>query len=210
MATDHDLEALRRDVRYLLDRTAIQDCIARHARGCDRHDGEEITSAYHPDAIDEHGLTTNTGVDYASWVNSAHVATSRVHTHNITTHSCEIDGDVAHCESYMLVILLGNNGRTAQVISGRYLDRVERRHGEWRIALRRSTVEVMFTADASVLQSSFFANQHYVKGTRDKNDLSYQRPLLLATPAPARWGTASSASCGSECCGGSGSAGDAR
>jgi len=37
MTDDTDLGQLRRDVQYLLDRTAILDCIARHARGCDRH-----------------------------------------------------------------------------------------------------------------------------------------------------------------------------
>ncbi|MDL4816322.1 hypothetical protein [Actinomadura opuntiae] len=45
----------------------------------------------------------------------------------------------------------------------------------------------MFTADASVLRSPFFTDQGYLKGTRDRDDLSYRRPLLLETPAPARW-----------------------
>lgn len=187
MTVESELEALRRDVRYLVDRTAILDCIAGHARGCDRHDVDLVTAAYHDDAIDEHGGDTNTGPKYGEWANASHAATSQVHTHNVTTHSCEIDGDTAHAESYVIVVLLGQDGRTAQFISGRYLDRLERRDGAWRIALRRSTVEVMFTADASVLQSSFFRGQSYVRGTRDRRDLSYERPLLLETPAPERW-----------------------
>jgi hypothetical protein len=177
-----DLAALRRDVQYLKDRAEILDCIARHARGCDRHDEDLITSAYFPDAADEHGHARNCGADYAAWVNPVHAATSQVHTHNITTHTCEIDGDVAHADSYSIVVLLGADGRTAQFISGRYIDRLERRDGQWRIALRRSTVEVMFTADASVLRSSFFTRQGYIHGARDKTDLSYQRPLQLDTP----------------------------
>jgi hypothetical protein len=108
-----------------------------------------------------------------------HAATSQVHTHNITTHNCEIDGDIAHADSYSIVVLLGPDGKTAQVVSGRYIDRLERRDGRWRIALRRSTVEVMFTADASVLASKFFTRQGYIHGTRDQDDLSYQRPLGL-------------------------------
>jgi hypothetical protein len=187
MTADTELAALRRDVQHLKDRTAVLDCIARHARGCDRHDVDLVTAAYHDDAIDEHGSTANTGPTYGEWANASHAATSEVHTHNITTHSCQIDGDTAHAESYVIVVLLGRDGRTAQLISGRYLDRLERRDGEWRIALRRSTVEVMFTADASVLQSSSFKEQGYPKGTRDRRDLSYERPLLLDTPAPERW-----------------------
>ncbi|MCX4091952.1 nuclear transport factor 2 family protein [Nocardia sp. alder85J] len=179
---------LEQRLRRLEDRAEILDCVARHARGCDRHDAELISSAYHPDASDQHGNATNTGADYADWANAAHAATSQVHTHNITTHSCEIDGDTAHAESYSIVVLLGADGRTAQFVSGRYLDRLERRNGHWRIALRRSTVEVMFTADARVLHSPFFTGQGYPKGTRDTGDLSYQRPLQADSPAPARWG----------------------
>ena len=156
MSSDIDLEALASDVRHLKDRAEILDCIARHARGCDRHDDDLITSAYLADAVDEHGHATNRGDEYAAWINPAHAATSKVHTHNVTTHTCDIDGDVAHCDSYVIVVLLGSDGRTAQFISGRYLDRLERGEDGWRIALRRSTVEVMFIADASVLSSSFF------------------------------------------------------
>src|SRR5579859_3725448 len=184
MPTD-DIETLRRDVRYLKDRAEILDCIARHARGCDRHDEDLITSAYLPDGTDEHGSSRNSGAGYAAWVNPVHAATSRVHTHNITTHNCEIDGDVAHADSYSIVVLLGSDGTTAQFVSGRYIDRLERRDGQWRIALRRSTVEVMFTADASVLASRFFTRQGYIHGTRDKTDLSYQRPLQLDPPGTA-------------------------
>lgn len=185
--SDADTHDLRRDVHYLMDRTAIGDCIAAHARGCDRHDADLISAAYFDDAIDEHGFATNRGPEYGEWANATHADTSMVHTHNVTTHSCEIQGDVAHAESYVIVVLLGIDGRTAQFISGRYLDRLERRNGEWRIALRRSTVEVMFVADASVLQSSFFKEKGYIRGTRSRDDLSYQRPLVLESPVPERW-----------------------
>ena len=182
-----ELTAVRRDVAYLMDRTRIMDCIAGHARGCDRHDVDLITAAYHSNGIDEHGNVTNLGGEYGDWANRTHAATSQVHTHNITTHNCEIDGDNAHAESYVIVVLLSLDGRTAQFISGRYVDRLERRDGQWRIAVRRSTVEVMFLADASVLQSSFFKDTGYPVGTRDRSDLSYQRPLSIDTPAPERW-----------------------
>ncbi len=186
MAAD-DLTQLRRDVQYLMDRTQILDCIARHARGCDRHDGDLISSTYHDDGIDEHGVTVKPGPEYAGWANSVHAATSQQHTHNVTTHTCDIDGDSAHCESYVLVALLSPDAKTTQVMGGRYIDRLERRDGTWRIAVRRSTVEWSFAADASLLQSPFFTGQHFAKGTRDTSDLSYQRPLQLDTPAPANW-----------------------
>jgi hypothetical protein len=187
MTVDTDFSTLQRDVRYLMDRTGILDCISRHARGHDRHDVDLLTSAYHRDGVDEHGDAVNPGPKYAEWANNTHAETSRVHTHNITTHTCDIDGDTAHAESYVIVVLIGRDTKSAQFITGRYIDRLERQEGQWRIAVRRSTVEGMFIADARVLQSPFFTEKGYSTGTRDRSDLSYQRPLTIDTPTPARW-----------------------
>jgi hypothetical protein len=181
------LDRLEQNVLYLMDRTEILDCINRHARGCDRHDVDLISSTYSEDGVDEHGHAVNAGPEYGPWANKAHAETSRVHTHNITTHSCEVDGDTAHAESYVIVVLIGADTKSAQFITGRYIDRLERRDGHWRIAVRRSTVEGMFIADARVLQAPFFTEKGYLVGTRDRDDLSYERPLKIDTPAPARW-----------------------
>jgi ketosteroid isomerase-like protein len=174
---DRDLQQLRADVEYLKDRTAILDCIAAHARGCDRHDVELLTSTYHDDGVDVHGATVNAGPDYAGWANAVHAASSTNHLHNITTHTCEIDGDTAHAESYVLVTLLSPDSTAATVMCGRYVDRLERRDGTWRIAVRHVTVELAYTADARLLQSPFFTSQGYEHGQRDRTDRSYVRPL---------------------------------
>jgi hypothetical protein len=107
--------------------------------------------------------------------------------HHITTHLCEIDGDEAHAESYVIGLFLNPDGKTARLIAGRYADRLERRNGEWRITLRRSTVEVLMKGDASILTSEAFAKLGYVKGMRDKRDLTYQRPLSLDETLADRW-----------------------
>jgi hypothetical protein len=185
-STDDSLEQLRRDVQYLKDRQAILDCIARHARGHDRHDCDLLTDAYHRDGIDEHGFAINRGPEYAKWANAIHAAGASLHTHNITTHLCEIEGEVAHAESYVIVALLNTDERSARLISGRYIDRLERRNGEWRIALRRSTVDVLISGDASILKAPIFDQPVYSKATRDKRDVSYQRPLNLDV-TPERW-----------------------
>ena len=76
-------------------RTENLDCVARHARGCDRFDGEVLSSAFHEDGIDEHGYAINPGWKYSEWANEAHTRGSLQNMHNITTHLCEIDGDEA-------------------------------------------------------------------------------------------------------------------
>ena len=129
-----------------------------------------------------HGATVNAGPEYAAWANGVHGSTSTNHLHNVTTHTCEIDGDEAHAESYVIVTLLGPDATTATVMCGRYVDRLERRDGVWRIAVRHATVELAYTADARLLQSRYFTAQGYEHGTRDRSDLSYDRPLSAERP----------------------------
>ena len=181
---DHQHQELRRDIQYLKDRQAIFDCISRHARGHDRHDSELITSCYWEDGIDEHGNAINPGPKYAEWVNEDHSKASILHTHSLSTHNCELDGDVAHCETYVIVGLLDHGGQTARLISGRYIDRLERRNGEWKIALRRSIVDVAIAGDASMIK--YLGELGYTHGTWDKSDPSYVRPLEIET-AGERW-----------------------
>ena len=163
MNTELRLEQLERTVQYLRDRAAILDCVVRNARGCDRHDSEVLTSSYHHDGVDEHGFAINPGPKYSEYANTVHKAGSQQNLHHITMQNCEIDGDVAHCESYVIGLFLATDGKTGRLISGRYVDRLKRRDGEWRIALRRSTVDVMLTGDASMLSAQVFKEMGYLK-----------------------------------------------
>jgi len=185
--TSEELEQLRKDVQYLKDRTEILDVISRHARGCDRHDVELLTSTYHEDGVDEHGAARTEGPRFAEFINALHANTSRAHTHNITTHTCDIDGDTAYAESYVLVSLLASDATSTSVMSGRYLDRLERRDGTWRIAVRRSTVDLVMSGSAGLLQHPGFRAQAYPQGTRNRQDPSYARPLDLDAPAGPTW-----------------------
>jgi SnoaL-like domain len=151
------LEQRESKLQHLIDRAQILDCIARHARGCDRFDSELLASAYHDDGVDEHGFAINPGPKYAEWANAQHSRGSQQNMHNITTHSCEIEGNVAHAESYVIGLFLNADGKTARLLAGRYADRLERRDGEWRIVLRRSTVDVALAGDASFLSLPYLS-----------------------------------------------------
>ena len=188
MDIEQRLAQLERQLQHLTDRTAILDCIARNARGCDRHDTATLDSSYHANATDEHGYAVNAGSAYSEYANRVHAAGSQHNMHHITTHTCDIDGDVAHCDSYVIGLFLNTDGKSARLIAGRYIDRLERRGGEWKIALRRSTVEVLLTGDASILSLPLFTQMGYERGTRDKSDASYERPLARSGSA-VRWDT---------------------
>ena len=109
-----------RDLQYLLDRQAILDCVYRYSRGLDRHDVDILSDAYHPDAVDHHGRFVGYIPEFVQWGNALHDADFLAHTHNITTHNCEIDGDEAHTESYVIFVLRRKDERTVLVGGGRY------------------------------------------------------------------------------------------
>lgn len=182
--TDDDLSHLQREVRHLRDRQDILDCVMQQSRGHDRHDLELMAAVLHSDGVDEHGPVTSVGAAYGAHANEAHASVFVDHLHNITTHTCEIDGDTAHAESYVIGSMRARDGKTVSLIGGRYLDRLERRDGTWRIALRRCTIEWGLNADTSFITKGAFAG--FIKGSWDHDDPSYARPLTVDTPA-ARW-----------------------
>ena len=171
---------LVRDKRILelLDRDAIDAALATYCRGIDRHDVTIINTAYFPDAQDNHGPYRDiVSKGFAEWGNALHAGKTRAHMHNLTTRWVELQGDVALTDTYVLFALLLKDRDEVELGSGRYLDRLERRDGSWRIAARRTTIDMRMTADARVF---FAASGGYLNGRWDRSDLSYQRPLSLS------------------------------
>jgi hypothetical protein len=162
----------------LVDRQAILDCMARYCRAVDRRDDELIRSVYHPDAIDDHGIFVGTREEFIDWGNMRKVTGPPVTQHHITNHVCEIDGDVAHAET-CYVYVARNRDETLFIAGGRYLDRLERRDGEWRIANRYCLVE---WAGHPGTRASPFAGIPDVHAngapSRSRDDPSYRRPLV--------------------------------
>ncbi|MDA8045752.1 MAG: nuclear transport factor 2 family protein [Actinomycetota bacterium] len=176
-------------IRELLDRQAIRDCVYRYARGIDRHDRDLVASCYHPDAVDDHGSYVGDGRGLAEDAIAGHADLLRTQ-HHITNQVVELDGDTAHSETYYFVVHR-TKSESSHLFSGRYIDRFERRDGEWRIAARVCMLEdgiEVPTMDMEVLDRLF------APGTKDPSDSSYQRPLRVSrtsagephTAAPSR------------------------
>lgn len=182
--TDAQLEQLWRDVQYLKDRQAILDCITREARGRDRHDTALTASCYWPEGCDEHGPVITPAPDYPERANAGHATYFAATSHNITNHTCELAGDVAYCETYVIGGLLSKDLINCKIAPARYIDQLEKRNGEWRILIRRTVIEMAVESDASWLQSPAIAG--FLKGLWTKDDPSYHRPVRL-NPADARW-----------------------
>jgi hypothetical protein len=171
------MDELHPKLQYLIDRQEILDCVCRYSRGLDRHDDEILRSVFHEDALDNHGNWAGRREDFVRWANHECHNGLSAHMHHITTHNCEIDGLVAHTETYVLWVHRVADERTVNVAGGRYLDRLEKRNGEWRIVVRRLVLDYRYTCEGSVFHDPQIRG--YPLGTQDRRDISYQRPLEL-------------------------------
>ncbi len=165
-------------VREQKDRQEIHDCLMRYARGVDRLDKELMASAYHPDAYDKHGIAEGNPSDFCDWAIGMHGSTQAGHQHIINNHSVEIDGDVAHAETYFS--FWGENNEGPPLLAfGRYIDRFEKRDGKWAIAYRVCmTEQTGHFIPTNYPQEVRQASNSTGPCTRDKRDLSYVRPLV--------------------------------
>jgi hypothetical protein len=170
--SDPELGALRR----LLDRQAIVDCVLRYARCVDRDDEELVRSAYHPDVVEDHGGYVGGLEQLIPFLAAAHRPFPGYQRY-VTNFTVEIDGDEAHTESYWLCVLRRDDAGQLLVNGGRYVDRLERRNGEWRIANRVVVIEWSGTVEGGGPDL-----RAPVQPRRDRDDVSYQRPLTVSRP----------------------------
>lgn len=177
-----DQEELVATVRHLKDRQEIHDVLVRYCRAVDRLDRELLLSCYHDDAIDDHAIFVGSREEFADWAFGLHERYQRVTQHVITNHSCEIDGNVAHTETYYMFAGMNTVAPPLTVCGGRYVDRFERRDGHWAIAQRMSLLEWEgVPGEIFVQREATGPAEHGHHSTRDRTDPSYRRPLQVET-----------------------------
>jgi hypothetical protein len=175
-------EARDPELQRLLDRQAIVDVVTRYSRGVDRHDEEILRTVYHPDALDHHGAFTGDPDEFIPWANALHEENTSGHMHFVTNHTIELDGDTAHSETYVFFTLKRKDGSGVDLGGGRYIDRLERRDGEWRIAAREVLIDWTCLAPTVVREDQSLV-ETFASGTWDKTDASYRRPLIVTRPS---------------------------
>ena len=166
----------------LLDRQDIYDCLVRMSRGTDRFDSELFLSACHEDAILAAGPFVGSPAEMVEWSTELQKMAHKGTFHNLLNHSCEIDGDIAHTETYYLFVAM-NPDQTNILAGGRYIDRFERRGGEWKLAVRNNVIEWSSVLDAlDNPLASFPGIEDNGVVARGPEDLSYRRPLTNRRP----------------------------
>ena len=136
MATDE------RRLQQLLDKQDIYELMCRYCRGVDRMDKDLTLSCFWPGAIDVHvgknGVYHGTVEEFldAEWESWKVFTASQ---HHLCNHLCEVEGDKALAETYQFSLYWkapGDDPALNWYNSNRYIDRFERRDGQWRIVHR--------------------------------------------------------------------------
>jgi hypothetical protein len=169
---------------------AIHAVLLRYARGVDRADLGLVLSVFHEDATAHHGAGFS-GNAQAAWtkrlgpgadpmdrvgIGDGDVSDDTLVScqHHITNHIIDLepDGDQARSEAYFIAYYATDRGgrRYLATVGGRYVDRFERRDGEWRIAER---ISVHDWDRVDEIEHEFPGSQRWVQGQRDRTDASY-------------------------------------
>lgn len=136
----HDTRALQ----GLLDKQAIAEVLYRYARACDRADEALLRSCFHPDATNRHGRFDGSAADFCTFAMKI-VHSNKREKHTMSNVMVELDGDVAisecHYVAYHRRVDRETGAEEDYLNGGRFIDRFERRGGEWRIAARVGLVD---------------------------------------------------------------------
>jgi hypothetical protein len=130
------------ELEQLLAERAIRRRLLDYCRGIDRCDAELVASVYWPDATDDHGAYRGSGVDFGRYATEKLREHAEATSHLIGDSIFDVESDdVVLVETPVWAVhrCRDADGEFVERFGGRYLDRFERRDGEWRIADRLVT-----------------------------------------------------------------------
>jgi hypothetical protein len=171
----HLLEARSSRLEVAADKLELYELVVSYCRATDRRDVELMRELYHPDAIDDHGsLFYGTGAEFIAFLPGP-ITVFSMTTHHITNAMFEVSGDYAEGESYLIA---GHVTREKPprnlLVSGRYLDKFERRGGKWRFSHRTAMLDwANMAAEEIVKLLPPKLDRAGAVGTVDRTDPSY-------------------------------------
>jgi len=171
------------EIARLVESDRIRNVLQLYARGVDRRQWDVVERTYHPDAYDDHGGYKGDVAGLIDWLRRRH-ATIEQSMHFIGNCIVEfLSETVAVSETYCVVYqrygeearetiqtwlgdeALPDGKRLMAELACRYVDRFERREGEWRIA-RRTVVMEEVKASAEPVR----LNKNHAIARRDRTD----------------------------------------
>jgi hypothetical protein len=163
------------ELQLLCDELAIRKVLAEYCRAVDRCDQKLLKSVYWPDAVDNHGVFSGNAWEFADFVMPLLRQMQRT-MHQISNVLIELNSDRANVETYVCAyhLMETEQGPTDVIFLGRYLERFERRKGEWRIADRLVVMDWNRNHPATVRWEGDIYGPMKTHGQRHPTDASYQ------------------------------------
>lgn len=128
------------DLRRIADELAIREVHARYCRAVDRCDLDLLKSVYWEEATDDHIVYSGNAHGFADFIIPMLRDNLECTQHLIGNCWLKIEGDTACAETYVQAYHRVRGGGDV-VVGGRYLDRLERRASDWKIAERKFVLD---------------------------------------------------------------------
>lgn len=167
--------AMKKTIEDVIAEAAIRDVQMRYCRACDRMDFELLRACFHRDATTDYGFF---GGSVDEFIASAEAALPgfEVTTHNTGNQNIVLNGTTALAEHYTVAthrLAADEHGPLRDFITAvRYIDRMECREGDWRIARRALVLDWTRTDPVGLVPP----DPEVPRAQRDRSDLSYTLP----------------------------------
>ena len=137
------------EIQRLLDRAAIHDLHTRYFQGLDRGNAEQVRSCFTDDLHAHYDKRTPTRgleafIDSLQFFNRLQEGSMKITTHFMgNLNFIRLEGDAAETETNAIAFLVApkDGGDQVAMRSLRYLDRLRREKGGWKISDRIHTLD---------------------------------------------------------------------
>lgn len=164
-------------LQQLADKQEIYELSCSYMRGQDRLDPQLHRSVFWDDAWCAYGIYDGGPDGFVEFAQQA-LRDHAANQHLIGQVQIELQGEEAYGEVYYQAfhrILAADGSERDLFVSGRYVDRYERRNGSWKIAYRSELVDWVRDEPAA---DEWFKNSAMIPGARKPADPLYDREAM--------------------------------
>jgi hypothetical protein len=126
------------DLQEMLEHYRITKVLAEYAHGCDRLHRDMMAGTYMVGSWDDHGSYKGDGHEFVDYCMTHIPGTYKSCTHQLGQSLIKVDGNEAGAETYFIAVLRRDKdgGEVLDQIAGRYVDKLQRVDGKWKIKKR--------------------------------------------------------------------------
>ncbi|HXK25816.1 MAG TPA: nuclear transport factor 2 family protein [Myxococcota bacterium] len=159
-------------IQEMLDHYEIRKTLAEYCHACDRADEALMRAVYTgDDSFDDHGRVKAPGPEYARIMTGLILERTEAISHLLGQSLIKVEGDTAGAETFFVAFmrLPGQEGMPPRMnqLVGRFVDRLERIDGKWKIRHRTCVRDTSMTQS---VERDDYAAYGFAEGTRDRGD----------------------------------------